>query len=291
MKKHLKWLIPVLVVCLIAGIVTGVAVFMSLKNRGSVMPERVTGIVAVSRDGKETFLSDKTRVFPGDRIRTDATSTVVLPLGKNGSLFLSENSEATYTWEDKRPVLTLSFGSLVVNLDKPEDARVKTGDQLVSTGGEVYLLRVGEAGTSVSVFSGSAGFERTGKDPLKVEAGSFVRMKVGESGFTYDGEGKIALLDVPKDCLAYIGSLARTSGRTLYLTSSEIASALLEKNRTYTVTFKNPDGTVFVTTGVKSGEKVSKPRLSPELDGHWDFDFSTPIYNDTEIFWVRESET
>lgn len=55
---------------------------------------------------------------------------------------------------------------------------------------------------------------------------------------------------------------------------------------TYTVTFKDSAGNVFATQTVTSGGTATRPILSPEGAGDWNFDFSTAITADTEISWA-----
>lgn len=52
----------------------------------------------------------------------------------------------------------------------------------------------------------------------------------------------------------------------------------------FTVTFMY-NGAVFGTQEVVSGETVATPALAPSASGSWDFDFSTPITEDTTIHW------
>lgn len=65
-------------------------------------------------------------------------------------------------------------------------------------------------------------------------------------------------------------------------TSTEETST--EEETSFTVTFMY-NGAVFGTQEVVSGETVSVPALSPSASGSWDFDFSTPITEDTTIYW------
>ena len=43
----------------------------------------------------------------------------------------------------------------------------------------------------------------------------------------------------------------------------------------------------FATQAVKDGEKATEPILQPAGRGSWNFDFSTEITEDTEIYWVQ----
>lgn len=53
---------------------------------------------------------------------------------------------------------------------------------------------------------------------------------------------------------------------------------------TYTVTFEY-QGEVFGTQIVEEGQKAMEPKLSPDEEGGWDFDFSETIEEDTTICW------
>ncbi len=52
----------------------------------------------------------------------------------------------------------------------------------------------------------------------------------------------------------------------------------------YTVTFLW-EGTEFGSQEVESGQRAERPKLNPAAQGDWDFDFHTPILEDTEIRW------
>ena len=54
---------------------------------------------------------------------------------------------------------------------------------------------------------------------------------------------------------------------------------------TYTVTFQN-GGETFATQTVTSGETATAPKLQPTASGSWNFDFATPITQDTVIEWI-----
>ena len=45
------------------------------------------------------------------------------------------------------------------------------------------------------------------------------------------------------------------------------------------------NGTEFGTQTVKHGECAQMPTLVPSQTGKWDFDFATPIKEDTIIEW------
>ena len=57
-----------------------------------------------------------------------------------------------------------------------------------------------------------------------------------------------------------------------------------ENKGSFTVTFTYK-GSVFGTQTVEAGECATLPSLAPAQSGGWDFDFSTPITEDTEISW------
>ncbi len=72
------------------------------------------------------------------------------------------------------------------------------------------------------------------------------------------------------------------NGTELSLTTDELKS-YLEKGP-HTVTFMY-NGSVFGTQTVEDGACAQVPTLNPAASGSWDFDFSQPITEDTEINW------
>lgn len=52
----------------------------------------------------------------------------------------------------------------------------------------------------------------------------------------------------------------------------------------YTVTFRY-NSSVFATQTVVSGATAAAPKLQPAVSGFWDFDFTTPITQDTVVMW------
>lgn len=54
--------------------------------------------------------------------------------------------------------------------------------------------------------------------------------------------------------------------------------------KSYTVTFRY-NGQTFGTQTVRRGDKAVQPALQPAAAGDWDFDFTKPITDNTEIDW------
>lgn len=60
-----------------------------------------------------------------------------------------------------------------------------------------------------------------------------------------------------------------------------------KESKTYTVTFKYQGKTFGVQT-VEGGNTASKPKLSPESKGKWNFDFSQKVNKDIVVNWITE---
>lgn len=60
-----------------------------------------------------------------------------------------------------------------------------------------------------------------------------------------------------------------------------------KESKTYTVTFKYQGKTFGVQT-VEDGNTASKPKLSPESKGKWNFDFSQKVNKDIVVNWITE---
>ena len=66
--------------------------------------------------------------------------------------------------------------------------------------------------------------------------------------------------------------------------SSEEESSSIEEPASYTVTFIY-NGNTFATQTVKANSTAAAPKLCPAASGGWNFDFSTPITQDTTVAW------
>ena len=66
--------------------------------------------------------------------------------------------------------------------------------------------------------------------------------------------------------------------------SSEEESSSIEEPASYTVTFIY-NGNTFATQTVKANSTAAVPKLCPAASGGWNFDFSTPITQDTTVAW------
>lgn len=89
---------------------------------------------------------------------------------------------------------------------------------------------------------------------------------------------------IPKEVMEKLLEISE-NGTELSLTSDEIKDYLEDEPKgPYTVTFFY-HGTVFGTQTVEDGACAQLPSLSPAASGSWDFDFSEPITEDTDINW------
>ena len=109
---------------------------------------------------------------------------------------------------------------------------------------------------------------------------------------------EIDVSDIPLEALNFLEEIIE-GGRELTIPLEEIKEAIdsieqeeiedddevVQEEKVFTVTFTYK-GSVFGTQQVKDGELASKPKLMPAPSGHWDFDFGTPITEDSEIKFV-----
>ena len=66
--------------------------------------------------------------------------------------------------------------------------------------------------------------------------------------------------------------------------SSEEESSSIEEPASYTLTYIY-NGNTFATQTVKANSTAAAPKLCPAASGGWNFDFSTPITQDTTVAW------
>ena len=74
----------------------------------------------------------------------------------------------------------------------------------------------------------------------------------------------------------------------LSLTQEELEVLLedMDEKSVYDVYFY-ANGELFGVQQVQSGQTATRPALSPGASGDWNIDFSKPITDDTDVYWLE----
>ncbi|MDO5128130.1 MAG: FecR domain-containing protein [Eubacteriales bacterium] len=226
---------------------------------------------------------------------------MTLKLDEDKYVYVEEQTRfslvATGDGVNSKTTIELEQGAITNELQNklPADAsyEINTPNSSMSVRGTTYRVctYLGEDGityTVVAVFEGTVTTRLCYPDgtiadeEVSIEKGK--QIIIYEDAETTDyltGVEDIDYSIIPEDVLINLIEISE-NGTELSLTTDEL-KALLEKGP-YTVTFMY-NGSVFGTQTVENGAYAQVPTLNPALSGGWDFDFSTPITEDTEIHW------
>ncbi|MBQ9983588.1 MAG: FecR domain-containing protein [Lachnospiraceae bacterium] len=207
--------------------------------------------------------------------------------------------------ERSKTTITIEKGSITNEIQNPlnSDAsyEVNTPNSTMAVRGTTFRVSTyydekGVCYTRVSVFEGevtSALVYPDGKvstEKVSVSAGKEVI--IYEDDNTTDYLTEVTDIDystLPEDVVDLIENI---TGKEIMVdaenqneadgeeTSEDISQDITQ----YSVTFLY-SGEVFATQQIVGGECATIPSLMPSASGEWDFDFSTPITQDTEITW------
>lgn len=170
---------------------------------------------------------------------------------------------------------------------------INTPNSSMSVRGTVFRIYTytGEDGikyTVVAVFEGTVTTRLCYADGTTAE--NEVSVAKGKQVIIYEDDVKTDYLtdvedidysQIPPEVIEKLVEISE-NGTELSLTTDEL-KAYLEKGP-HTVTFMY-NGSVFGTQTVEDGACAQVPTLNPAASGSWDFDFSQPITEDTEINW------
>ena len=291
MKKQMKWIVPCVILAAAVLIIALIAIISTNREAGSLTVTAAKGIVSVTRGSDDAFLGEGQKINPGDTVSTDATSCARIQVGQS-ILLLEPESEIKYErikeGDETKTVFRLSSGSVLTDLKTENEYTVAVDPALDVSGSgffRVSLIQIGTVSTvRTTLISGQLS---AGDDTLK---GSLKTLPVhgAEDGTWAAGDIEDAvLMEFSDEAISYLRERIR-EGDKLPVTDTELLRVAADKNKSFRITFYDHKGEIFVSTQVKSGERVKKPRLSPTFSGHWDFDFSIPITSDTEVRWIED---
>ena len=207
---------------------------------------------------------------------------------------------ATGNESSSKTDIRLEKGAITVEvenkLNDESSFEVTTPNSVMAIRGTVFRITTGldEAGnpiTKITVFEGTVTVRKMNEDGTLSEE---TAIESGKEALIYkeNEEEVLVILDeintdeIPLEVLEFLGEVI-DGGHEIIYTEEEIIELIEGKtNQEYTVTFMY-NGSVFGTQEVKNGELASKPTLMPAPSGSWNYDFNTPITQDTVIEFVE----
>lgn len=314
-KKLLTILVPVVVIALIAII----AFFFLKGDEGyrRIQIYEVNGEALIERTNIGSMDAyQNLNLLSGDKLTTMLKSYTRLKLDDDKYLLAEEDSiiELVATGDEKssRTNINLLQGAVTIEVENKlnEDStfEVTTPNSVMAIRGTVFrvvteLDEKGKPKTKVSIFEGAVGVQKKDENGILAEEQLIPESK---DALIYENEeeevvivlDEIEVSDIPLEALNFLKDVIE-GGHELSIPLEEIEEAVKEKKKTeqegcgseivedtekeiFTVHFTYK-GSLFGTQQVTEGELVSEPTLMPAASGHWDFDFNTPITEDTEI--------
>lgn len=307
MKK--KNTILMLVGVAVVGIIALGLFFMNAgKDEGYRMMQvyQIEGTATIERENVGIMDAyENLNLISGDKVKVEQDSYMRLKVDEDkymlveaGSIF---NIYATGSDNSGKTDIQLEQGAVTVEVQNKlsDDAsfEVTTPNSVMAVRGTVFRISAdvdenGEPITKIAILEGSVSVQKkdesgelsdeqivgSGNETIIYKDAQDVQIKIVD---------EISTTDIPLEVLEFLQEIA-TERRELSITGEEIKELIEQLGKegveevVYTVTFIY-QGNVFATQTVEEGGKVSKPVLMPAPDGKWNFDFATPIYEDTQI--------
>lgn len=303
-KKSNKKMIIIISAVILVAIVAGCLIFLFANK------EEVYRLIKIFEiDGKATVTRDDIGdleayanmvLESGDTVFTD-NGTMTLKLDEDKYVYVEDQTKflivAKGSNENGKISIELEQGAITNELQNklPDDAtyEINTPNSSMSVRGTVFRVYtyIGEDGikyTVVAVFEGKVTTRlryadgTLAEEEVTVEKGKQIIIYEDETTTDYlTGVEDIDYSKLPEDVIRNLIRISE-NGTELSLTTDKLKEYL--DDGPYTVSFMY-NGTLFGTQTVESGECAEVPTLKPEASGSWDFDFSVPITEDTEINW------
>ncbi len=245
------------------------------------------GVGVVSRDSIGDIEPYNNMVLEsGDKVTLN-TGEMTLKLDDDKYIYVEENTkfvlEATGTPENSKTRIELIEGAITNDIQKKlsdeSSYEINTPNSTMAVRGTTYRVTTyydadGVCYTKLSVFDGEVVTRLIYPDGSVSE--EEVSVAKGKEIIIYE-DGKVT---------DYLGDVTDINYDDL---SDKVTKILVDLgydvvSTEHTVTFMY-NGTEFGTQTVKHGDCAQIPKLVPSQTGKWEFDFATPINQDTTIEW------
>ncbi|MGN0435622.1 MAG: FecR domain-containing protein [Wujia sp.] len=305
-KGFKKWIIIAAAVVLVLVVVV---VAFVLKNKDEsyrlIKVFKVDGKAIVTRESIGDLEAYENMVLEsGDKVFLD-NGTMTLKLDEDKYVYVEKDTIfsliAKGNSDNSKTSIILEQGAITNDvqnkLSDESSYEINTPNSSMSVRGTVFRVYtyIGEDGikyTEVDVFDGTVTTRLKYSD--NTYADDEVPIVKGKQIIIYEDEDttdyltEVQDIDYSKLPEEVIKSLIEISenGTELSITTDELKTYLnaIPDTEPKTVSFIY-DGKVFGTQVVEYGGCATVPTLMPAQSGGWDFDFTQPITEDTEIYW------
>ncbi len=300
-KKSKKGLIIGIIVALVILIIVVVIIILSNKDESYriIKVYELEGKALVFREDEGEIEAYNNMVLESGDVIELASGTMTLKLDDDKYVYVEEGSQfelvATGTKADSRTTINLNKGAITneiqSKLSKESSYEVNTPNSNMAVRGTTFRVCIYEIDgvlyTRNTVFEGEVATKLKYKDGtysvevVTVPGGKEVIIYEDDTTTDYlTGVVDIDYESLPEEIKALVEEILGVGSIPEY----DTATSSDAEEGPFTVTFMY-DGEIFGTQTVEKGECAQLPTLMPEPNGSWDFDFSTPIEEDTEINW------
>ena len=316
-KKKIDKKIIIIISLVVLAVFGAMIVFCMPKDEEGyrvIQVYEVDGTATLKRENVgEMDAYENLNLLSGDWLSVLKESFLRLKMDEDKYMLIEQDSAvsiyATGSGDKTKTNIQLEKGAVTVEVQNKlsDDAtfEVTTPNSVMAIRGTVFRIATemdenGEPFTRISILEGSVSVQKKDKDG-NVSEETLVEMGKEAVIYTENAEEVIEILDeisienISVEALEFLKTVSE-NGRELHFDLEQIKEEIQvrenettedETTQNYTVTFLY-HGEVFGTQEVKAGELVSKPSLLPAEKGFWNYDFATPITQDTVIEFVEE---
>lgn len=252
----------------------------------------------------------------GDKISVNSNSMLILQMDDDKYAYVEENSVlamvAEGTSRDSKTIIQLERGAITCHVDSKLNSsssyEVHTQNSVMAVRGTVFRVSVcgseqltselasdTEVAVQVSVYEGEVLVtlkhpDGTLGDGQRVFAGEQIGVGNDSTNSFFLTDMELDELPIPEEKRQVLKALQAIIDKddNLSITQEELDQLLEDLNaRTVYHVYFYANGQLFGVQEVKAGQVPIQPSLSPTESGSWNIDFSKPIIDETNVYWVE----
>lgn len=327
MKKHLKIILPIGAVLIVAAVVL-IFVLTRKESYRSIQVYNIEGTAEVDRERvgiMDAYIG--MRLQSKDNVTVETDSYLYLLLDEDKYILLEPGTkvqlEATGSSAESKTVINLLQGAIVSRLDSElsdnSSYEINTPNSTMAVRGTVFRVEViieqdgATTKTAVNVSDGKVVSRliqpdgETSEEEKEIPMGMSIKITGTEKETEYSTEliGN-DYSELESEVLEFLLTTAK-EGTELDIPEETLEEMIEEREKLtptpspsptptpsptpvpeeFTVTFRY-HGVDFAVQKVTEGGCVKVPFAMPAPSGHWDYDFDVPITGDTVIVWKDE---
>lgn len=299
----------------IAAVVITLLVFMNKEDAYRVIKVlEIDGTAVVERENVgELQAYAGMALQSGDVLNVSSNSMLVLQMDNDKYAYVEEDTILSLVAEgntrDSKTIIRLERGAITCQIEEKLSANssyeVHTQNSVMAVRGTVFRvgmyepyvsgLSTDEPVVQVSVYEGEV--LATLKHPdgtlgesVSVLAGEHIGVGSDSTTSFFLKDTELDKLPIPEESRQVLNALQDILQRdtVLSLTQEELEVLLedMDEKSVYDVYFY-ANGELFGVQQVQSGQTATRPALSPGASGDWNIDFSKPITDDTDVYWLE----